>query len=95
VGVAHSAGPRWTFLDSWRRLRLTNPHHRRLPELPNIREVQESGRLCAVTVTDYNDAIPGAFIDAGLSLDGIEALSEEIFLSNVHHAKEAAKAEAS
>jgi ABC-2 type transport system ATP-binding protein len=85
-----------TFLDSWRRLRLTNPHHRRLPELPNIREVQQSGRLCAVTVTDYNDAIPGEFINAGLSLDGIEALSlEEIFLSNVHYAKEAAKAEAS
>ena len=84
-----------TFLDSLRRLRLTNPHHSRLPELPNIREVQQSGRMCAVTVTDYNDAIPGEFINAGLSLDGIEALSlEEIFLSNVRYAKGPAKAEA-
>ena len=84
-----------TFLDSWRRLRLTNPNNSRLPELPNIREVQQSGRLCAVTVTDYDDAIPGEFINAGLSVDDVEALTlEEIFLSNVRHAKETAKAEA-
>jgi ABC-2 type transport system ATP-binding protein len=84
-----------TFLDSWRRLRLTNPNHNRLPELPNIREVRQSGSLCAVTVTDYNDAIPGEFIDAGLSLDDVETLTlEEIFLSNVRYAKGAAQMEA-
>ncbi|MBZ0114114.1 MAG: ABC transporter ATP-binding protein [Thermoanaerobaculia bacterium] len=83
-----------TFLDSWRRLRLTNANNRPLPELPNIREVQQSGSLYAVTVNDYNDAIPGEFICAGLSLDDVEALTlEEIFLSNVHHAKRAAREE--
>ena len=86
-----------TFLDSWRRLRLIDPNDSQLPELPNIREVQRSGSLCAVTVNDYHDAIPGEFIDAGLSLDDIEALTlEEIFLSNVHYAKSATReAEAS
>jgi ABC-2 type transport system ATP-binding protein len=84
-----------TFLDSWRRLRMTNPDHRRLPDLPNIREVRQSGRLCTVTVADYSDAIPGEFVGAGLRVDDIEALTlEEIFLSNVHHAKGLAKAEA-
>jgi ABC-2 type transport system ATP-binding protein len=83
-----------TFLDGWRRLRLTNPNDSRLPELPNIREVRQSGRLCAVTVADYSDAIPGEFVEAGFSLDDIEPLTlEEIFLSNVHHAKAAARTE--
>ena len=84
-----------TFLDSWRRLRLSNPNDRRLPALPNIREVRHSGRLCAVTVADYSDDVPGAFIEAGLSLDDIEALTlEEIFLSNVRYAKGDGKVEA-
>ena len=84
-----------TFLDGWRRLRLTNPNDRRLPALPNIREVRHSGRLCAVTVADYSDELPRAFIEAGMVLDDIEALTlEEIFLSNVRYAKEVAAAEA-
>ncbi len=54
--------------------------------------MQQSGSLCAVTVNDYNDAIPGEFINAGLSLGDIEALTlEEIFLSNVHYAKSATR----
>jgi ABC-2 type transport system ATP-binding protein len=84
-----------TFLDSWRRLRLTNRNGIPLPDLPNIRQVQESGSLCAVTVNDYHDEIPSEFTDAGLSLDGVEALTlEEIFLTNVHYAKRAAREEA-
>jgi ABC-2 type transport system ATP-binding protein len=84
-----------SFLDGWRRLRLTNENDCRLPELPNIREVQRSGRLCAVTVADYDDALPREFVDAGLSLNEIEPLTlEEIFLSNVRFAKGGAQAEA-
>ena len=84
-----------TFLDGWRRLRLRNPNDRPLPVLPNIREVRTSGSLCAVTVADYSDKLPAAFTEAGLSLDDIEAMSlEEIFLSNVHHAKEVGRQEA-
>ena len=81
-----------TFLDSWRRLRLINTDNRRLPDLGNIREVRQSGRLCAVTVTNYDDTIPNEFIAAGLSVEAVEALTlEEIFLSNVHYAKNAHK----
>jgi ABC-2 type transport system ATP-binding protein len=76
------------FLDGWRRLRLTNMHGRPLPNLPNIRDVQQSGHLCTVTVGNYEDSIPGHFADAGLAVDAIERLTlEEIFLSNVLYAK--------
>lgn len=84
-----------TFMGGWRRLRLIHPRHCPLPELPNIREVQRSGSLCSVTVADYDDAIPGVFIEAGFSVDEIELLTlEEIFLSNVKYAKGTARAEA-
>lgn len=76
------------FLESWRRLRLTNLHDSQLPDLPNIIDVQQSGQLCAVTVNNFNDTIPEKFTCAGQSVDTIERLTlEEIFLSNVHHAK--------
>jgi ABC-2 type transport system ATP-binding protein len=77
-----------SFMDGWRRLRLTNMNNRRLPELSNIREVREAGRLCAVTVTNYDETVPGRFIAAGLTVDAVETLTlEEIFLSNVSYAK--------
>ncbi len=78
------------FLDGWRRLRLTNMNHRQLPELSNIREVRQAGRLCAVTVTNFDETIPDQFIAAGLTVDAVEPLTlEEIFLSNVSYAKNA------
>ncbi|MFZ4575949.1 MAG: ABC transporter ATP-binding protein, partial [Phycisphaerales bacterium] len=78
------------FMDGWRRLRLTNPDSRRLPELGNIRDVRQAGRLCAVTVTNYDESIPSRFAAAGLTVDAVEALTlEEIFLSTVSYAKNA------
>jgi ABC-2 type transport system ATP-binding protein len=79
-----------TFLDGWRRLRLTNMNNTRLPELENIREARQAGRLCTVTVTNYDESIPSRFAAAGLTVDAIEPLTlEEIFLSNVSYAKNA------
>lgn len=77
------------FLDGWRRLRLINMNNKHLPDLSNIREIQTSGKLCTVTVNNYNDAISEHFTSAGLSVDSIERLTlEEIFLINVKFAKE-------
>ncbi len=77
------------FLDGWRRLRLINMQNNHLPDLANIREIQTSGKLCTVTINNYNDAILEQFTSAGLSVDTIERLTlEEIFLSNVKYAKE-------
>ena len=78
------------FLDGWRRLRLTNMQSKPLPDLSNIRDVQQSGKLCTVTVNDYSEKIRKQFTNAGLTVDTIERLTlEEIFLSNVKYAKEA------
>lgn len=76
------------FMDGWRRLRLTNLHNKSLPDLSNIKEIQQSGRLCTLTVNNYDDSIPQQFSDAGLQVDAIERLTlEEIFLGNVYYAK--------
>lgn len=77
-----------TFMDGWRRLRLTNSNNSQLPTLSNIREVRQAGRLCAVTVTNYDESIPSQFVAAGLTVDAVESLTlEEVFLSNVSYAK--------
>lgn len=76
------------FMDGWRRLRLTNMNNSRLPDLSNIKDVQQSGRLCTVTVNNYDDSIPEQFTNAGLQTSSIERLTlEEIFLANVLSAK--------
>lgn len=76
------------FMDGWRRLRLTNMDNKPLPDLSNIRDLQQSGRLCALTVNQYDESIPEQLTNAGLQVDSIERLTlEEIFLGNVVHAK--------
>ncbi|MBZ0183331.1 MAG: ABC transporter ATP-binding protein [Melioribacteraceae bacterium] len=77
------------FLDGWRRLRLINLENNPLPNLANMKEIQTSGKLCTVTMNDYNEAITEQFTNAGLVVDSIERLTlEEIFLCNVKYAKE-------
>jgi ABC-2 type transport system ATP-binding protein len=76
------------FMDGWRRLRLTNMNDAPLPNLANIKEVQQSGRLCTVTVNNYENSIAEQFTDMGLQVNNIERLTlEEIFLANVQSAK--------
>ncbi|WP_373990891.1 ABC transporter ATP-binding protein [Duganella sp. BuS-21] len=76
------------FIDGWRRLRLTRQPDQPLPELVNIMDVQQSGRLCAVTVNDYDDAVAARFAGAGLAVGAVERLTlEEIFLAHVKCAK--------
>lgn len=83
------------FMDAWRRLRLTNMNNNSLPDLSNIKDVQQSGRLCTVTVNNYEDSIPEKFTNAGLQINKIERLTlEEIFLANVFNAKANDKKEA-
>lgn len=83
------------FMDGWRRIRLTNIHGNSLPEIPNIKDVQQSGRLCSVTVNGYENCIAEQLNQSGLQVDAIERLTlEEIFLSNVLHAQANIKKEA-
>ena len=83
------------FMDGWRRLRLTNTNNNALPDLLNIKDMQQSGRLYSVTVNNYEDSIAEHFTGAGLQINDIECLTlEEIFLANVHSAKTNEKKEA-
>lgn len=76
------------FMDGWRRIRVTRQDDRPLPDLPNIKLVQESGRLCSVTVDHYQDSVAEQLLHSGLHVDAVERLTlEEIFLSNVLHAQ--------
>jgi ABC-2 type transport system ATP-binding protein len=76
------------FMDGWRRLRLTNMNNSQMPNLINIKDIQYSGRLCTVTVNNYDDSLPEHFTNAGLQTSSIERLTlEEIFLANVLSAK--------
>lgn len=78
------------FIDGWRRLRLTNINHKPLPNFPNIKEIDQSGRLCTMTLNNYTDTVPTAFAEAGLEVNAIERLTlEEIFIANVSSAKAA------
>ena len=82
------------FMDGWRRLRLTNAGNVALPNLPNIRDVQQSGRLCAVVVNSYDESMPAKFTAAGFEVTAVERLTlEEIFLFNVKYAKSGAQME--
>lgn len=83
------------FMDSWRRIRLTSDNGKSLPDLPNIKDVQQSGRLCSVTVDHYEDLVANEFHESGFQVTAVERLTlEEIFLSTVHHAKANIKKEA-
>ncbi len=76
------------FMDGWRRIRLTNHDGAPMPDLPNIKHVQQHGRLCTVTVDHYEDAVAERLRQSGLQVDAVERLTlEEIFLGNVLHAK--------
>lgn len=82
------------FMDGWRRLRLTNINNHAIPKLANITEMQQSGRLCTLTLKNYEDSIAEQLTSAGLHVDSVERLTlEEIFLSNVHYAKQNKKME--
>lgn len=80
------------FMDGWRRLRLTNMNNSQLPGLSSIKDVQQSGRLCTVTLNNYDDSMPEQFLNAGLQINNIERLTlEEIFIGNVASAKASEK----
>jgi ABC-2 type transport system ATP-binding protein len=83
------------FMDGWRRIRLTGEESTPLPDLPNIRTVQQSGRLCNITVNHYQESVAEQLARSGLRVDAVERLTlEEIFLSNVLHAQARIRKEA-
>jgi ABC-2 type transport system ATP-binding protein len=76
------------FIDSWRRLRISNINNQPLPKLPNIIDIQESGRICNLIVNKYDHSMTDIFSSAGLHINHVDRLTlEEIFVTKVSHAK--------
>ncbi len=77
-----------SFLDGWRRLRLEIKDTPQLFDFPGIKDVQQSGHLAAVTVSDFNDQLLRQVESTGHKLLGTERMTlEEIFLTSVQYAR--------
>ncbi len=76
-----------TFLDSWRRLRLVVPDGFEMPELPDIVDLQHSGRQVVLTSSDFTPALENRMKELGASIHEVERLAlEEIFVASVRNA---------
>ena len=84
-----------SFVDGWRRVRLTGAAGAVLPPMAGIREVETSGRLWTVTVDGYDDDVAGVLAAAGFAVTGVERMTlEEIFLATVAHERSQLRGEA-
>jgi ABC-2 type transport system ATP-binding protein len=78
-----------SYLDRWRRLRLEVPTGVRLPPLPGIIGVRQSGRLAVATANEFAPDLANAYESAGATVQSIENMTlEEIFVANVEHSRE-------
>jgi ABC-2 type transport system ATP-binding protein len=78
-----------TYLDRWRRLRLEVPAGIRLPVLPGIIDVKQTGRLAVATANAFEPDLAQAYERTGARVQQIENMTlEEIFVANVEHSRE-------
>ena len=77
-----------SYLESWRRLRLTLHENTILPELKGIVEQRKSGRQAIVTTKLFNDELVETYKKCGASIASIENMTlEEIFVSEVQSSR--------
>jgi ABC-2 type transport system ATP-binding protein len=92
-GKIVSSADKETFLEQWRRLRLTLPQGKPLPDLPGVIEIGGSQRLPVLTTNRFDPAMLALCRDLGASVEAVEMMSlEEIFVASVHHRKVAVTA---
>ena len=78
-----------TYLDRWRRVRLEVPPGVVLPSLPGIVATKGSGRLAAITASQYDPAMVPLYQDAGATVLAVDNMTlEEIFVATVQHQRE-------
>lgn len=78
-----------SFLDRWRRLRLEVPADARLPEVPGIVDVTQSGRLAVLTTNRFEPRVTEACQAAGARVFAVEPMTlEEIFVADVMSRRE-------
>jgi ABC-2 type transport system ATP-binding protein len=78
------SGDKESFLERWRRVRLDVPAGVALPSLPGTIAAVGSGRLTVVTTSSYDEAMPAAYQQAGVTVNAVDNMTlEEIFVANV------------
>lgn len=81
------------YLDRWRRLRLEVPAGIDLPALPGVIGIQQTGRLAVAIANAFEPQLPNAYENSGARVHAVENMTlEEIFVANVEHSREEAKA---
>ncbi len=81
------------YLDRWRRLRLEVPFGVKLPYLPGIIGIRQSGRLAVATANQFVPDLANAYESSGARLQSIENMTlEEIFVANVEYSREEVEA---
>jgi ABC-2 type transport system ATP-binding protein len=78
-----------TYLDRWRRLRMEVPSGIRLPTLPGIAKLQQSGHVAVATASAFQPELPAAYENAGARVQRVETMTlEEIFVAKVEQSRE-------
>lgn len=73
-----------SFIDSWRRIRLTLNNSVKLPQLPGTVEQRVYGHQAIVTTKQYNDNLAKKYKAMGITINEVKNMSlEEIFVSEV------------
>lgn len=73
-----------SFLEQWRRIRFESPDNFEIPELPDIIESQQNGRLGSITTGNFDSAMTDALRNSGAIIQGVENMTlEEIFVAEV------------
>jgi len=73
-----------TFLEQWRRIRFEAPDDFVVPELPNVIESQQNGRLGSITTGRFDPALTDALQINGAVIQSVDNMTlEEIFVTEV------------
>ncbi len=77
-----------SFIDTWRRIRLTIENNSVLPVIEGIVEQRQVGHQAIVTTKLYNDKLIGIYKKAGITISAVESMTlEEIFVSEVQSSR--------
>ena len=77
-----------SFIDTWRRIRLTIENNSVLPVIDGIVEQRQVGHQAIVTTKLYNDKLVDIYKKAGITISAVENMTlEEIFVSEVQSSR--------
>ncbi len=77
-----------SYLESWRRIRLTINDDTKLPPLKGIVEQRRSGHQAIITTKLFNDELADIYKGCGASITSVENMTlEEIFVSEVQSSR--------